>query len=80
MKKLCNIISLIPIAFITLIFLSDEEIKKHFKSECVGLLLLFIIFCFIYYLIFCVNCNRYVATAIGLIMWIIVLIIKNKIM
>lgn len=28
MKKLCNIIDLIPIAFITLIFLSDEEMKN----------------------------------------------------
>lgn len=80
MKKLCNIISFIPIAFITLIFLSDEEIKKHCKSQCIGLLSLFIIFCFIYYLIFCANCNRYLAIMIGLIIWIIIMILKNKIM
>ena len=78
MKKLCNIISFIPIAFITLIFLSDEEMKKHCKSQCISLLSLFIIFCFIYYLIFCANCNRYVATMIGLIIWIFMLILKNN--
>lgn len=78
MKKLCNIIGLIPIAFITLIFLSDEEMKKHCKYQCISLLSLFIIFCLIYYLIFCANCNRYIATAIGLIIWIFILILKNK--
>ena len=80
MKKLYDIISFIPIAFITLIFLSDEEMKKHCKSQCINLLSLFIIFCFIYYLIFCANCNRYLATIIGLIIWIVILILKNKIM
>lgn len=80
MKKLCNIISFIPISFITLIFLSDEEMKKHCKSQCISLLSLFIIFCFIYYLIFCANCNRYLATMTGLIMWIVLLLLKNKIM
>lgn len=80
MKKFCNIINVIPVAFITLIFLSDEEIKKHCKLQCLSLLVLFIIFCLIYYLIFCANCNRYVASMIGFILWVILLIMKNKFM
>ena len=76
--KLCNIIGLIPIAFITLIFLSEKEIKQHCKLQCISLFSLFIIFCLIYYLIFCANCNRYISTAIGLIIWIFILVLNNK--
>ena len=80
LKKLRDIISLLPIAFIILIFLSDEEMEKHCKSQCISLLALFIIFCLIYYLIFCANCNRYVAIMIGVILWVILIIMKNKLM
>ena len=80
MKKICNIINLIPIAFITLIFLSEEEMKIHCKSQCISLLALFIIFCLMYYLIFCANCNRYIVSFIGFILWIIISVTKNKVL
>jgi len=80
MKKILKWLSFLPLAFITMIFLTEEEMQIHAKLQCIGLLSMFIIFVIIYFLLIYMKINRYVALGIALLLWTITLILRQKFM
>lgn len=80
MKKILKWLSLLPLALITMIFLTEDEMQNHAKLECVGLLSMFIIFAIIYFLLIYIKVNRYVALGIALLLWAITLALRQKFM
>lgn len=78
MKKILKWLSFLPLAFITMIFLTEKEMQDHAKLQCVVLLLMFIIFATLYFLLIYMKVNKYVVLGIALLLWVIVLVIREK--
>jgi hypothetical protein len=80
MKKILKCVRFLPLAFITMIFLTAEEMQNHAKLQCVGLLSMFIIFAIMYFLLIYIKVNRYLALGIALLLWVITLVLRQKFM
>ena len=80
MQKILKCIEFIPLAFITMFFLTEDEMKNHTKLQCVGLFTMFIIFAILYCLFIYMKVNKYVAFGIALFLWFINLALRRKFM
>lgn len=78
MKKYLKFLGFVPIAFIIMFFLNENELKDHAKLQCVILLLTFLIFTVTYILLVWSKINKYVVIGIAIVLWIIAMVAKNK--
>lgn len=78
MKKYFQWFSLIPLTILTMVFLAEEEMADHAKKQCIGLLMSFIIFAFLYFSLLHLKIDRFIAVGIAITLWIVMFFVKRK--
>jgi len=80
MKKYLDLITLIPVAIVTMIFIADKELGNHAKNTCIGLLVYLFIFAIVYFMLLHLKVNKWVAVTIALVLWVILTVLRKKYM
>jgi len=80
MKKYLDLITLIPVAIVTMIFIeADKELGNHAKNTCIGLLVYLFIFAIVYFMLLYLKVNKWVAVTIALVLWVILTVLRKSI-
>ena len=78
MKKYLSWIGLLPIALVTMVFLTEKEMNRHAEKMCFGLLISLIIFGLLYFMLLHLQVNRWLAIGIAFSLWIVMFFLKKQ--
>ena len=80
MKKLSEWMSLLPLALVTFVFLTEKEMGKHAKTQCLSLLLMLILYGILYFLLIHLKVNRYIAIGAAVLLWALIIFVRKKVL
>lgn len=77
-KKYFDLLGLLPIALITLCFLTEEDLHKKTKNLCIGNLLSLSIFIALYIMLLFLKIRKCIALSISIILWVLFVIVRKR--
>ena len=77
-KNITDLLSLLPIALITLCFVTEDNLYNKTKNLCIGQILYLFLFSSLYIMLLFLKIKKWVALFISMILWILLVIFRKS--
>lgn len=78
MNAVKNFLLLIPITFVTILFVGEQDLHKYTKDTCYGLAVYLFVFLILYFLLLQFNCNKWIGILVAFTLWVTLNILRKK--